>query len=606
MHRCRFGIANRRIACLLASAALVTVLTMTPLGPLAAAETNGEWQTKSQLVFDAGTQSLVRKTFRVWNAQPELDLEFNWVQQAGASEADGTVNGAGVLTWRLKGSAPYDRKGVYSEYRGEMHDGRPHGSGTLTVQSGLFYEGAWQDGAMAGQGAIKYPNGDDYAGEFAASAPHGQGRYAAADGSTFDGAFRNGERHGEGTLTLPEGVAYRTTWDSGIETTRMPLDPAHDGEIQVAQAAPRVTLKAYTDRQRNQKFVKDDENFKSFVYDQETTPNGVRIRLADKAILDVWKGNARIPPYLQLFEESLQFAPALLVVEMVNETAQAIQFVGGYVDVEESYTDLQPFLNFIPPHGSCGAPGASMDGKFLPEMEFVNYGWGGVKNATVTYGFGRTPSDPTYTADVGSFDKSGKVSMLDGIRRAGLNVEKVRQGGFKCRSNAQLPVCTQQLLATGIMGRAAGSVVRENATLLLRTTGRINYSWTDASGATQPRQSPISVDFPLLTFEVGDTAECGAPGPVERDLKPVKFSLDKKNYRIPLGYRGALAPRQNRRFALALEAEKSSQHYFKIVLELADGRTITTTRYDFNYFLPNMPQSDDTPDPPPGQNPPGR
>jgi hypothetical protein len=154
-----------------------------------------------------------------------------------------------------------------------------------------------------------------------------------------------------------------------------------------------------------------------------------------------------------------------------------------------------------------------------------------------------------------------------------------------------------RLSNTGIFGRLAGTVIRKDATVLIRTAGRLNYDWVDAYGATKQRQSPFAAELPLLTFDIGNVAECGAPAPVERDVKPVKFTLDKKNYRIPLGYRGSLAPRQNRRFALALSADKSSQHYFKIVLELADGRTITTPKYDFLYFLPNFPPPESDPDP---------
>jgi hypothetical protein len=277
--------------------------------------------------------------------------------------------------------------------------------------------------------------------------------------------------------------------------------------------------------------------------------------------------------------------------------------VGGYVEVEESYTDLQPFLDYTPPWGGCGDQGA-----FEPEFELTNYGWGGVKDAKATYGFGRNPApDANVVADVGSFERTTKVSALDGLRRLGVNVDRLKRGGFKCSSKAQVPACTTQLLTTGILGRiAANNIIRKEATLLIRTSGRLNYNWTDASGASKTRQSPFAAELPLLTFDTGNAAECGAPAPVERDLKPVKFSLDRKNYRIPLGYRGSLAPRQNRRFALTLSADKSSQHFFKIVLELADGRTIATPKFDFNYFLPNMPPPpEDTPDPP-EQNPPGR
>jgi hypothetical protein len=266
----------RTLRCHGFGAAVASVmLATTMLSPAPATESlPGRWQSKSQLFFDSATQRLVRKTVRVWDAQPELDLAFTWQPQEGgdspAPDADGVVNGSGLLTWRIRGTAPYDRSGVYSEYRGEMRDGRPHGHGSLTVQTGLSYEGEWQDGVMQGHGAIKYPNGDEYRGDFAAGLPHGQGRYAGADGSILEGLFDKGE---------PRDVRR--------------IDDA----TRLAQAAPRITLKAYTDRQRNQQFVKGDQIFRSFVYDQETTPDAIKIRLTSKELMDAWKGNAPIPEH---------------------------------------------------------------------------------------------------------------------------------------------------------------------------------------------------------------------------------------------------------------------------------------------------------------------
>src|SRR5882672_9409550 len=228
-HRLGHGVVHGLVLLLAAS------LFMASPAPLARAdEANGAWQSRSQLVWDQDAQALVRKNFRVWDANPELDLEFSWEQQAvRTDDPDGTVNGSGRLTWRTKGTASYDRKGLYSDYQGEMRNGRPHGRGTLSVQSGLSYDGHWSDGVMAGRGAIKFPNGDDYQGEFAAGAPHGAGRYAAADGSIFEGAFRGGERHGAGTLIMPDGVSSRSVWESGQETARPGAD--RSDEFQVAQ-----------------------------------------------------------------------------------------------------------------------------------------------------------------------------------------------------------------------------------------------------------------------------------------------------------------------------------------------------------------------------------
>ena len=253
---------------------------------------------------------------------------------------------------------------------------------------------------------------------------------------------------------MPDGVSYRSVWESGQGGARSRLG-APQRRIPGGTSRAGGHAQAYTDRPRNQQFIKDDDAFRSFVYDQDVTPSAIRIRLASKDLLEAWKGNAVIPEKFKFFEEASQFAPALLVVEVVNEAAQAIQFVGGYVEVEESYTDLQPFLEFTPPWGNCGDQGA-----FEPEFELTNYGWGGVKDAKATYGFGRNPAaDANFVADVCSFDATAKVSALDGLRRSGVNIDRLKRGGFKC-SSAQVPACTSQLLSTGILGRIGASIIR--------------------------------------------------------------------------------------------------------------------------------------------------
>jgi hypothetical protein len=569
---------THRLLLSLLLASTLSAASLCATSPLRAAEaSDGVWQARNQLVWDQDARTLVRKNFRVWDPQPELGLEFTWEQRSGTADTGdgGIVNGTGKLTWRTKGAASYDRKAVYSEYDGDMRDGRPDGFGKLLVQSGLSYEGQWRNGLMDGDGAIRYANGDGYDGHFAAGQMDGRGRYASADGSIFEGQFRDGQRHGDGTLTLASGVSYRGTWENGIEAR--PAGTRTDDGMQVAQAGPRITLKAYVDRPQNSKFTRDDPDFKSFVYDQDNTPGAVKLRIS-KAILDVWKGNATIPEDFKLFEDPSQFAPAFLVVEVVNEGAQAIQFVGGFLDVQSSATDNQPFLTYTPPLGNCG------ETPFTPEFELLNYGWGGPTDAKATYGFSRTPTPQgTFVSPIGAFTDTTKANLLDGLKRSGMNVDKLKAGGFKCRSVAQLPACTTQLQATGIFGSLSGNVSRKEATLFVRASGTISYNWAEVAGGTKTRSSPFTVDLPLMTFDTGQGAECGAAGPVERDLKPIKLELDRKNYRLSLGYRGALAPRQNRRFALALNADKASQHLFKAPIDL-------------NYFIPKMPTRPDTGD----------
>jgi hypothetical protein len=146
----------------------------------------------------------------------------------------------------------------------------------------------------------------------------------------------------------------------------------------------------------------------------------------------------------------------------------------------------------------------------------------------------------------------------------------------------------QDLAQAGLFGRLADKIFLDQRFVLTRVSGKIDYAWTDSYGRSHRRSSPFSVDIPLLEFKTGIGGECGAGGPVERGYKTVKLSLDRKNYRIPLPFSGSLGPKQNRRLSLALVADKSSQHFFKVVLQLADGSTVSSPKVDLLYFMPRF------------------
>jgi hypothetical protein len=117
--------------------------------------------------------------------------------------------------------------------------------------------------------------------------------------------------------------------------------------------------------------------------------------------------------------------------------------------------------------------------------------------------------------------------------------------------------------------------------------GILEYTWTDAKGGSNPRQSAVVIDFPVL--DVGFGPECGAGGPVERGLPTAKLPLDQTNVRIPINYTDTIAPREQKRFGLNFVADKSSRHLFRFVIELADGRTIASPDIDLTYFIPRSP-----------------
>ena len=85
------------------------------------APVGGAWAERVQILYQADTHSVLRRTVRVWDFHPEKNLDFVWEPAAGQSPdktiaEDGTINGKGRLVWRVRGSASYDPKTVYSSY----------------------------------------------------------------------------------------------------------------------------------------------------------------------------------------------------------------------------------------------------------------------------------------------------------------------------------------------------------------------------------------------------------------------------------------------------------------------------------------------------------
>jgi hypothetical protein len=118
--------------------------------------------------------------------------------------------------------------------------------------------------------------------------------------------------------------------------------------------------------------------------------------------------------------------------------------------------------------------------------------------------------------------------------------------------------------------------------------GAVDYGWTDSRGGKQQGRAPVSVKIPVLDFYIGPTAEYGAPGAVSRTLPALQLGLDRQNYRIPFAYREGLGAQANKRFAMTLDAEKSSRHRFRVVLEFADGTVTNSAPIDLLIFKPRV------------------
>ncbi|RUW96637.1 hypothetical protein EOA30_29570, partial [Mesorhizobium sp. M8A.F.Ca.ET.059.01.1.1] len=137
------------------AAALMLATPM--LSPAFADTAPGAWAERVQILYQSRTRSVLRRMVRVWDFQPEKNLDFTWEPAAGQSPdrtiaEDGTVNGKGRLVWRVRGSANYDPKTVYSSYFGSVRNGRLDGQGRLELRSGEVFDGLWLEGEFNGKG----------------------------------------------------------------------------------------------------------------------------------------------------------------------------------------------------------------------------------------------------------------------------------------------------------------------------------------------------------------------------------------------------------------------------------------------------------------------
>jgi hypothetical protein len=357
----------------------------------------------------------------------------------------------------------------------------------------------------------------------------------------------------------------------------------------LAQNAGNLKLSILIDGNKNGTFVKADDQFHSYVYEATTAGGTVKIQLASKDIMATWKGNGTIKELSYsdavYFETPEQFAPVFIVAEVRNDGTGAAQVTSAYLDVAESATDFQPYLEI----GDWSRLQCNK-GSYDPKFDMRNLGWGPVNNARLVYTFGGNAGrSPESTTELGSFDQTILANIENGLRGSGVNVEKLSASSFTCPSKAQVPACLARLKETAILGNLANYVYTEGNDVRTDVAGNIEYDWQDSSRNTKRRVSPFRVAVPLLYFDVGGGPECGAPGPVGRDEKPVQLALDRRNYRISLNWRGQIRPRQVSRFALSLAAQRSSHHVLRLVLALADGNSLDSDPIDITYFTPRMP-----------------
>jgi hypothetical protein len=271
-----------------------------------------------------------------------------------------------------------------------------------------------------------------------------------------------------------------------------------------------------------------------------------------------------------------------------NRSSTPIAVAGAYLAVDSSVSDLQPAIQLNRALAVCG------ETPYKPTFRAENFGWGSAENAEMRFAF----ANPNVSAQpraniskkVGNIVRTTNIDVEPELRAAGVNTSTLAarsKSGFVC-SGTSRAACLEQIKSTGIFGSIASQVglKDESTSIFVALQGTLDYSWRDSKGAVQTRSSPYRLELPLGHIKI--EAECGEGG--EREVvaaKPVQLRLDQEGYRLPISFQRSVPAGRTSQYAVTVTAAKSSLHEFKVVLQLADGREISSRPVNLTYYLPS-------------------
>lgn len=339
-----------------------------------------------------------------------------------------------------------------------------------------------------------------------------------------------------------------------------------------------VRLQVFVDQRRNaaaKKRIASDGDFKGYAYRMRAGPEALELRLDSDEIMQRWKG-----PFVlgrqatDSFESETQFSPVLLVVDVTNEGGAPAQVAASYLEVEASVTDRQPFIAL----SSWGSE----------TFDLRNHGWGAAQNAQLNFAFGRErPTSEIFRLALGALG-SVEVTPVRAMAAISPAVPQLQRQSPRCPSVAQVRNCLLQLGTRVPLGRLADIAYLREDQVLTRLIGTLSYQWRDSTNAVRQREHPVNVELLLFKFDTGEAAEMGAAGPEESGFSAITLPLDGPPYRLQLPLRPRVGAGENRRFELTLNAARSSQHRFRLVMEMTDGRRAESAPIDLLYFMPQL------------------
>jgi hypothetical protein len=199
------------------------------------------------------------------------------------------------------------------------------------------------------------------------------------------------------------------------------------------------------------------------------------------------------------------------------------------------------------------------------------------------------PGTANVAKNIGGISRTAKINLEPELKAAGVNTGTLAaksDSGFVCSKGMSPSACLQSIKSTGLFGSIATQVGLTETSIFVGVAGTLDYAWTDAKGVQQTRSSPYNIMLPLGHIKI--EAECGEGG--ERDViavRPLVFKLDQSGYRLPVSFQRSVPAGRTSQFTVTVNAPKSSEHSFTVVLQLADGREIPSRPVDLTYYVPS-------------------
>ena len=567
---------------------MLAVLSGAPAIGAESLEAHGAWAERVQIIYLDTEKSIVRRKVRVWDSEPQKNLDFVWEPSTtGTLGDDGTVTGEGKLVWRVRGSASYDTGTIYSTYTGALKDGRPHGKGRLQYRSGTLLEGTFVDGALEGKGLHIDVAGNRYKGDFRAGRPHGEGRLAETTGNIYVGSFANGLRHGQGESRLAGGATYTSRWSMGQELERPEVladvtlsgllkaqsGGGDAGKVELSVAVePRMTQQAADSGIMTYQYLARDEDIAIY-------PN-------DEQVNGLWNGTGGVADNPWLFETRDWNAPAYVAVDLGSTNGERVELDRLELQVTRSEAYRKPMLTLVSHRGCNG---------FRPSFSLKNFGWGKVQDLSMSFQFTRNekggPASRTFTRQIGTFDEGIDIGIRDVFDEIGVDTTKLEQGRYSCPSQDAMSVCRSQVFNDVGFGEIA-DFVEGDYFLTTTAAGTLNYTWQDDAGNSYPAAEPFRAELSLAFIELPTQAECGDGFPQSPEAlryQEVRFPVGQKDYTIELPVRGnKKISKHVARLKMDADPDMSSFHQFNVAAKFADGSVKKSKRVSFFYMQPRM------------------